>query len=103
MKVEADVQGSPSLIVCTLSADVKQQFNSKTDGLVRKKKRKKKKRKKELQPPRRSDKGKGHGTSKKPPQIPNTIRGQELRESGDGRPRLPVLNKPTVSVAVKQH
>ena len=30
-------------------------------------------------------------------------RGQELCESGGGRPRLPVPNKPTVSVDVKQH
>ena len=31
------------------------------------------------------------------------IRGQELCESGGGRPGLPVPNKPTVYVDVKQH
>ena len=37
MTVEVAVLGSPSLIVLTLSVDVKQHLNSNTDGLIRKK------------------------------------------------------------------
>ena len=35
--------------------------------------------------------------------INHQVRGQELCESRGGRPGLPVPNKPTVSVDVKQH
>ena len=34
---------------------------------------------------------------------PQIIRAQEVCESRGGRPELPVPNKPTVSVDVKQH
>ena len=36
-------------------------------------------------------------------QVKSTDRAQELCESRGGRPGLPVPNKPTVSVDVKQH
>ena len=35
--------------------------------------------------------------------IPRTLRAEEVCESRGGRPGLPVPNKPTVSVDVKQH
>ena len=37
------------------------------------------------------------------PMYRHTVRAQELCESRGGRPGLPVPNKPTVSVDVKQH
>ena len=61
--MEVAVLSSPSLLVLTVSVDVKQ-----------------------------------HRTC-----TVKLVRVQELCESGGGRPELPVPNKPTVSVDVRQH